>query len=173
MLWAVHLSDDVLRNDWIVGGFAGLAILLLVAGRKLREAEIPRVALLTAAFFISSLIHVRAGPTSVHLLLNGLLGVMLGLRAPLAIAIGLLLQAVLLQHGGFTTVGVSTCVISIPALLAGAVFRPLHRLDWKRKPLRYPWCSCAAMWLTCLHSASPCLPKARPEAGGSSTWLLV
>ena len=151
MLWAVHLSDDVLRNDWIVGGFAGLVLLLIVGGRKLREEEIARVALLTAAFFISSLIHVRAGPTSVHLLLNGLLGVMLGWRAPLAIAIGLLLQAVLLQHGGFTTLGVSTCVISLPALLAAAAFRPLHRLDWNRKPLRYSVVFlCCALWLACL-----------------------
>jgi cobalt/nickel transport system permease protein len=151
MLWAVHLSDDVLRNDWIVGGFAGLAILLFAASRKIREDEIPRVALLTAAFFVSSLIHVRIGPTSVHLLLNGLLGVMLGWRAPMAVAIGLLLQAVLLQHGGFTTLGASTCVISIPALAAGAVFRPLHRLDWRRKPLRYSVVIlCCAMWLTCL-----------------------
>lgn len=35
---------------------------------------------MTAAFFVASLIHVPIGPTSVHLLLNGLLGVVVGRR---------------------------------------------------------------------------------------------
>ena len=65
---------------------------------------------MTAAFFVASLIHVSIGPTSVHLLLNGLLGVIVGRRAPLAVLLGLTLQAVLFGHGGFTTIGVNTCV---------------------------------------------------------------
>src|SRR5271155_732782 len=101
MLWAVHISDGVLSTPWLLGGFACAAILLWLAARSIRDEEIPRVAILTAAFFVSSLIHIRVPPTSIHLLLVGMVGVLLGPRAPLAIFIGLILQAALLQHGGF------------------------------------------------------------------------
>ncbi len=134
-LWAVHISDGVLAGPWWVGGFAVAALLALLASWRVRDEEIPRIAVLTAAFFVASLIHVRVGPTSVHLLLNGLVGVVLGRRAPLAILVGLGLQAVLLGHGGFTTVGVNTCVMAIPALLAGWLFAGLQRVSW----LRHPW----------------------------------
>ncbi|HZY88254.1 MAG TPA: energy-coupling factor ABC transporter permease, partial [Gemmataceae bacterium] len=82
-LWAVHISDGVLTWPWWAGGFAVAGLLALLASWRVRDEEIPRIAVLTAAFFVASLIHVRVGPTSVHLLLNGLVGVVLGRRAPL------------------------------------------------------------------------------------------
>src|SRR5690348_15496624 len=88
----VHISDGILSFPWLAGGFVVAGLLALLAAYRVRDEEIPRIALLSAAFFIGSLIHVRLGPTSVHLLLNGLVGVILGRRAPLAILIGLGLQ---------------------------------------------------------------------------------
>src|SRR5262249_24058426 len=58
-------------------------------------------------------------PTSVHLILNGLVGVVLGRRAPLAVAVGLTLQYLLLSHGGLTTLGINTCIVALPALAGG------------------------------------------------------
>jgi cobalt/nickel transport system permease protein len=58
----------------------------------------------------------------VHLVLNGLLGVVLGPFAFLAILVGLFFQAVLFQHGGLTTLGVNATLMGVPALLVGAVF---------------------------------------------------
>ncbi|HZY90247.1 MAG TPA: energy-coupling factor ABC transporter permease, partial [Gemmataceae bacterium] len=49
-----------------------------------------------------------------------------------AILVGLGLQAVLLGHGGFTTVGVNACVMALPALLAGWLFAGLKRVSWLR-----------------------------------------
>src|SRR5204863_9158826 len=117
MLFAVHISDGVLTWPWLVGGFALAAPLLWAGAWRLRDDEIPRVAILTAAFFISSLIHIRIGPTSIHLLLSGLVGVVLGPRAGLAIGVGLVLQVLLIQHGGYGTLGINTCVMALPALL--------------------------------------------------------
>jgi ABC-type Co2+ transport system permease subunit len=130
MLFAVHISDGLLTWEWLLGGFLGAAALVGLALARLREETIPRVAILTAAFFVSSLIHVRAGPTSIHLLMSGLVGVTLGFRAPLAIFVGLLLQVLLFQHGGFTTLGVNTCVMTLPALVCFVLFQALHRLPW-------------------------------------------
>jgi cobalt/nickel transport system permease protein len=132
--WAVHIADGILTEPWRWGGFAVAGLLALFAAWRIREDEIPRVALVTAAFFVASLIHVRVGPTSVHLLLNGLVGVVLGRRAALAIPVGLALQAALLGHGGFTTIGINSCIMVLPALLAWQLFAVLRRVPWIRQP---------------------------------------
>jgi cobalt/nickel transport system permease protein len=125
-LWAVHISDGVLSWPWLVAGFVIALGLAAVASLRLEPEEVPRIALLAAAFFVASSIHVKVGPTSVHLLLTGLVGVMLGLRAPLAIVVGITLQALLLNHGGLSAIGVNASVEAIPALLCGMLF-PLVR----------------------------------------------
>jgi len=130
--WAVHISDGVLHLSWQLGGFALAALLAAVAAIRIRDEEIPRIALLTAAFFVASLIHLRLGPTSAHLLLNGLVGVVLGMRAALAIPVGLTLQALLIGHGGILTIGINSCILTLPALLAGWLFAVLHRVSWSR-----------------------------------------
>lgn len=132
-LWAVHISDGVLSFPWLVGGFVVAAGLMLLGSFRVRDEEIPRIALLAAAFFVASLIHVRVGPTSVHLVLNGLVGVLLGRRAALAIPLGLFLQAALIGHGGYTTLGVNSCVLTLPALFAGVLYATLVRLPGVRK----------------------------------------
>ena len=119
---AVHISDGVLTPAFWGLGLALAAVLVVVSAYRVSEEEIPRIALLTAAFFVASSIHVKVPPTSVHLLLNALVGIVLGRRSPLAVAVGLGLQMALLGHGGYLTLGVNTVVIAGPALLA----RPLY-----------------------------------------------
>ena len=132
-LWAVHLADGAIAETWIVAGWLGCILLLLRPIQHLHEDDIPRLGLLTAAFFVSSSIHIKLAilPTSVHLLLNGLVGVLLGPRAPIAIAIGLLLQYLLLAHGGLTTLGLNACIIAAPAWGAALLER---RLRWVLSP---------------------------------------
>lgn len=134
VLFALHLSDGLLPFDWCLAGWLGAVALVLLGSWRLREEEIPRVALLTAAFFVSSAIHVPLGVTSAHLLLNGLVGVLLGWRAGVAIFLGLLLQMAFLGHGGWTTIGINTLVMAVPALIGGYAFRTLVRLPRLRTP---------------------------------------
>lgn len=126
-LLAVHISDGVLADPWLVGGFVGAAVLLAAATWRLDDTWVPRIGVLTAAFFVGSTLHFKVGVTSVHLLLTGLVGIVLGRRAPLAIAVGLTLQYFLLVHGGWTTLGLNTCIIAVPAVLAGLTFPLLRR----------------------------------------------
>src|SRR6476646_10225154 len=99
-LLAVHISDGVLRDPVWVGGWVTAVALVAVSAWRVREQEVPRIGVLSAAFFVASQIHLPLGAASVHLLLNGLVGVVLGRRGPLALAVGLLLQALLFGHGG-------------------------------------------------------------------------
>jgi cobalt/nickel transport system permease protein len=135
MIFAVHLSDGVIAGPWLVAGWVLAAGLVAVASWRIGEAEIPRIGVLTAAFFVGSQVHLPLGGVSAHLLLNGLLGVVLGLRAGLAIAVGLFLQALLFGHGGVTALGVNIAVYAPPAMLAGLACAPLRRSGVVRVPV--------------------------------------
>lgn len=130
LLFAVHISDGYLHPLALGTGFSIAVVLVAISTWKLHEDEIPRIGVMTAAFFVASLIHLPLGITSAHLLLNGLMGVVLGIRAAIAIAVGLFLQAFLFQHGGLTTLGVNIAIYAIPAMLTGFTFRPVRRLKW-------------------------------------------
>src|SRR5262245_58891789 len=125
-LRGVHLSDGILQPDWQLFGFALAALLFLVGAWRMPEEDIPPTALLGSVFFVASSIHVKLLASSVHLLLNGLLGVTLGRRAALAIPVGLLLQAALMGHGGFGVLGVNACIMVLPALAVAGLFKLLH-----------------------------------------------
>ncbi len=93
--------------------------------KKIDYDQIMTVAILSAAFFIASLIHVPIGPSNVHLILGGLLGVVLGWAAFPSILVALLLQAVLFQFGGLTVLGLNTFNMAAPAVLCFYLFRPI------------------------------------------------
>lgn len=119
----MHISEGVLSAPVLISGAAMAAAGTAVGLRKLDYERIPQVAVLSAAFFVASLIHVPIGPSSVHLVLNGLLGLLLGWVSFPAIVIGLLLQAVLFQYGGITSLGVNTVTMALPAVICFGAFR--------------------------------------------------
>ncbi|MFV9645263.1 MAG: cobalt transporter CbiM [Desulfobacterales bacterium] len=118
----MHISEGVLLPAILIGGavvtMAGVAIGL----KKVDNENIPKMGMLSAAFFVASLIHVPVGPSSVHLILNGLLGLILGWRAFPAILVALALQALLFQFGGITTLGVNTMNMALPAVICYYLF---------------------------------------------------
>ncbi|MEA3340952.1 MAG: cobalt transporter CbiM [Chloroflexota bacterium] len=124
----MHIPDGILPLAVCAGGYATTGAATWYSLRKINQKEnpqasIPKASLLTAAFFVASWIHIPIPPTSVHLVLNGLLGAVLGYYAFPAILIGLFFQAVMFQHGGLTTLGVNAAVMGVPALLAYYLFR--------------------------------------------------
>lgn len=121
-LFAVHIADGILSWPCQVNGFVVLAVGVAVGMLRISDRDVPRIGVLTAAFFVASQIHIPFGPVSVHLLLNGLVGVILRYRSPLAIAVGLVLQALLFGHGGWLSLGVNFQVLALPALAAGWAF---------------------------------------------------
>ncbi len=121
----MHISEGVL-SPAILGAGAVLAALGITIGlRKLDYDRLMTVAILAAAFFVGSLVHVPIGPSSAHLILNGLLGALLGWASFPAIFVALMLQGVLFQYGGITVLGVNTFNMAFPAVLGFYIFRPL------------------------------------------------
>ena len=124
----MHIPDGILPTVVSLAGYATTAAATWHSIRKIEQREnpqegIPKASLLTAAFFVSSWIHIPIPPTSVHLVLNGLMGVVLGHYAFPAILIGLFFQAVMFQHGGLTTLGVNATAMGLPALLSYYLFQ--------------------------------------------------
>lgn len=128
----MHIPDGMLPLPVTLGSYLATAAVTAYCVRQIKRRgdpreQIPKAALLAAAFFTVSLIHIPVPPTSVHLIMGGLLGVVLGYFAFPAIMVALFFQAVMYHHGGLTTLGVNGIIIGLPALLAAALFR-LRRL---------------------------------------------
>lgn len=124
----MHIPDGILPPTVTIGGYAMTGAVTWFSLRQIDregnpQANIPKASLLTAAFFVASSIRVPVPPASVHLVLNGLLGAVLGYYAFPAILVGLFFQAVMFQHGGLSTLGVNAILMGVPALMAGYIFR--------------------------------------------------
>lgn len=128
----MHISDGVLPISVAVGcGVASLALAAWSAKQTAGE-DLPKVAVVTASFFVSSLLHVPLGPTSVHLLIPGLVGVLLGRSAFLAILLGVFLQSLLFSFGGLTALGANALMMGVPALICGLLFNRLRGSSHKQ-----------------------------------------
>ncbi|MBF0536722.1 MAG: cobalt transporter CbiM [Nitrospirae bacterium] len=124
----MHVSEGILSGPVLLSSAMLTAAGVTIGLRKMPVEKIPEVAVLTSAFFVVSLIHVPLGPTSVHLLMNGLVGVLLGWMAFPAIFVAVALQALLFQFGGFTTLGVNTFIMAAPAVVVYYLFNlPIRR----------------------------------------------
>jgi cobalt/nickel transport system permease protein len=121
----MHISEGVLSAPVLVSGMALTAVGTAIGLKKLDYDHIAKAGMLSAAFFVASLIHVPVGPSNVHLILNGIVGLLLGWAAFPVILVALILQAVLFQFGGITTLGVNTIIMALPAVLSYMAFRPL------------------------------------------------
>lgn len=134
----MHVPEGILPMAVSAAGFAtagGMTWFSLrrIGGSSKAEEQIPRAAVLSAAFFVASWVHIPLPPSSVHLVLNGLLGVVLGWFAFPAILVGLALQAVMFGHGGVTTLGVNATIIGAGAFVAFFLFHVVASSDSPRR----------------------------------------
>ncbi len=127
----MHISDGVLSAPVWIGGYAAAVTIIAATIKKIKVDNMPRVAVMTSAFFVASLIRVPLGPTSAHLVLSGLVGMILGPVAFISIFVGLILQAFLFQHGGITTIGINAIMIGTPAFLAYKIFNLRKNFGFK------------------------------------------
>jgi len=125
----MHIAEGVLSAPVLIGGAtiatAGTAIGL----KKIEYQDMPKIAVLSSAFFVASLIHIPVGPASAHLILNGLCGIILGWASFPALLLALFLQAILFQFGGLTALGVNTTTMATSAVFCFLIFGKLTRVS--------------------------------------------
>lgn len=113
----MHIVDGALSAPVLITG-AVLAIVGVFIGlKKMDYDNLPLVGVLASVFFIASYIHLPLGFSSVHLIMNGLLGILLGWVAFPALLVALLLQVIFFGFGGLLVMGVNTVNIALPAVI--------------------------------------------------------
>lgn len=124
----MHISEGVLSAPVLIGCGAAAVGGVSVGLAKLDEKTMVETAVISSALFVATLIRVPIGVSSVHLILNGLAGILLGWRAFPAFAVAFLLQAMMFGVGGFGTLGVNVVMMATPGVLVGLALRPVaHR----------------------------------------------
>ncbi len=125
----MHIVDGTLSLPIIAVG-STLAVGGVALGLRALDAQrVPAAAMLSAVFFVASLISVPVGPSSAHLIMSGVAGLILGWAAFPALFVGLLLQTLFFGYGGLTVLGVNTLNIALPAVIVGLAAQPflLHK----------------------------------------------
>jgi len=119
----MHISDGVLSPAMIaVTSLAGAGTLAFSL-KGIKTEDIPKISLMTAVFFVGSTIHIPVGPTSMHLMLTGFIGLVVGHHVAVSVLIALLLQLFLLHFGGISSLGANVFIMSVPAMILGVCLR--------------------------------------------------
>ena len=121
----MHISEGVLSVGVIATSSIVLTPLIINSVRKLHSDDVSKVALLSALFFVISTIHLPIGVTSVHFMMLGVIGIMLGWHSFTALLIALLLQAMLIGFGGISSLSVNTLNTGVGALTGFYLFKLL------------------------------------------------
>ena len=113
----MHISDGILSSEVVIAtSLIGVA-LTAYSLNNLKNRNIALISAMSAIFFIASFIHIPLGPTSIHLILTGVIGIIIGPLAFLSILIALLFQAILLGYGGLTSLGANLIIMALPSYL--------------------------------------------------------
>lgn len=121
----MHIADGIVSGPVIATGFGVTALIAAATMRNVDLEEIPKISVVTAVFFVANFIHIPLVVASIHLILNGLAGVILGKRAFMAIMLGVVLQA-FFGFGGVSVIGVNSVMLGGGALLAYGVWQCRH-----------------------------------------------
>jgi cobalt/nickel transport system permease protein len=122
----MHISDGVLPATVVIASYAATFAGAAWSLKQVKSEDLPKIAVVTSSFFVASLIHLPFGPTSVHLILPGVVGALLGPSAFLSITLGLFLQSILFQFGGLTALGANALMMGLPALFCGLLFQVIR-----------------------------------------------
>src|SRR3989337_4600283 len=121
----MHISDGVLSPIVIATGWIIAWPTLAISVRRLRTEQVGTYGVVAAAFFACLTIHVPLGPFSMHLVLSGIAGLLLGWGALTVVTVGLLLQALFIGFGGLTVLGVNISIMALPGAIMGVFGRQL------------------------------------------------
>ena len=111
----MHISDGVLSLEVTIVSTIVAFAFFVYSFRSLNNEKIVLASAFSALFFVASFIHIPFGPTQIHLMLLGFIGVFLGSVAIFSISLALILQALLLGFGGVSSIGVNVLIMGIDA----------------------------------------------------------
>ncbi len=129
----MHISEGVLSTPILLGGAILTGLGTAIGLKHLDYDKIMNVSILTATFFVASLIHIPIGPGSVHLVLSGMMGILLGWACFPAILVALFLQSIFFQYGGLVVLGTNTFIMAVPAICCFYLFKSWLQNQGKKR----------------------------------------
>lgn len=132
----MHISDGILSSEIVIATSLISASLLIYSLKKIKNSDIALISAMGAMFFVSSFIHIPLGPTQVHLVLIGIIGIILGSSVFLSIFVALLFQATLLGFGGLSSLGANLIIMALPAFLI-FIFTRFGLLNFFNEKMKY------------------------------------
>jgi cobalt/nickel transport system permease protein len=128
----MHIYEGILAatpagKGVLLAGTIAAAAGTVIGLRRLDEDQIPKAAVLGSAFFVVSAIQVPMFGSSIHLVLSGIMGLVLGWAIFPTVLVGLVLQLVFFSIAGPTALGVNTLIMALPGVICYYLFRRLVR----------------------------------------------
>lgn len=119
----MHISDGVLTLEVAIVSSIVAFGFFVYSFKNLSNEKIALASAFSALFFVTSFIHIPFGPTQIHLMLIGFIGVFLGSVAIFSISLALILQALLLGFGGLSSIGANILVMGVSSYLVFLLFK--------------------------------------------------
>jgi cobalt/nickel transport system permease protein len=115
------LMDPVVALVGTVEFLIVIAAVLLVSSKRMKEQNLPRIAVLCAGIFVAQMLNFPiGGGTTGHLIGAALLAILAGpLMAIIGMTVVLIIQALMFGDGGITAFGINATNMAIIAPLAG------------------------------------------------------
>ncbi len=118
----MHISDGVLSSEVAIVSSIVAFGFVFYSFKNLKSEKIALSAAFSALFFVASFIHIPFGPTQIHLMLIGFIGIFLGSGAIFSISLALILQALLLGFGGVSSIGANILIMGFASYLVFLLF---------------------------------------------------
>ncbi len=132
----MHISDGILSSEVvIITSVIGVG-LLIYSLKNIKSSNIALISAMSAVFFIASFVHIPLGPTQIHLVLIGIIGIILGSSVFLSILIALLFQATLLGFGGLSSLGANLIIMALPSFIVYLLVK-VGFLNFLEEKLKY------------------------------------
>jgi len=136
-----------------------LAVVLAITGKKIRDKNLPRVAILSAGIFVAQMVNFPiGGGTTGHLIGGALFAVLVGpALAILGMTVVILIQALMFGDGGITALGLNALNMAIIAPLTGwGVFNLIRPLTSRMQKTGEGVALASGAWASVFVAAAAC-----------------
>jgi cobalt/nickel transport system permease protein len=139
-----------------------LGAVLLLAGNRVKEKNLPRVAVLSAGIFVAQMLNFPiGGGTTGHLVGGALFAIIAGpMVAVIGMTVVLLIQALMFGDGGITALGLNALNMAVIAPLTGwgvyTLLKTMTEKEGRRSSAASGFVVGAAAWASVFVAAAAC-----------------
>ncbi len=162
----MHIPDGLMDPTVSAIGWVEFLVVfgavLLLAGSRIKEKNLPRVAVLSAGIFVAQMLNFPiGGGTTGHLVGGALFAIIAGpMVAIIGMTVVLLIQALMFGDGGITALGLNALNMAVIAPLTGwgvyTLLKTMTKKAGRASSAASGFVVCAAAWASVFVAAAAC-----------------